>query len=345
MQKTMDKKLTALRMDPDCREFIIAYAADADMAMGIPTAGMAYPPQPEKENRYLSIQEYCEHLEAIQRQGKIDILLTSVSTMDVLARQKRLFDNSPVTPAIRANDTTDIWVARGAVYKELPSRPFATTTIEEAQYGTLLPDTSKRPDVSLGLYSVTFNNNFEADWLTLERFKEFRVESVRKGFRYFLEVFNPNAADLGVDPEMIPDYVNDQIARMLAGIPRASRPEFLKVAYNGPATMEALVNYDRTVIVGVLGGEASTTYDAYKLLAEAKKYGARVSLFGRRIKAAEHSLSFVKILRLVADEEISPEEAVKAYRSELKKRGIPPRYEYDIDMTLVTSALKLSVTS
>ena len=39
---------------------------------------------------------------------------------------------------------------------------------------------------------MTFNNNLERDLETLERFHEFREEAERKGFRYFLEVFDPN---------------------------------------------------------------------------------------------------------------------------------------------------------
>jgi hypothetical protein len=127
---------------------------------------------------------------------------------------------------------------------------------------------------------------------------------------------------------------------MLAGIPRPSRPEFLKVAYNGPEAMAELAHYDSTVIVGILGGPASTTYDAFKLIAEAKKYGARLVLFGRRIKEAEHPLAFLDILRHVADEAIAPEEGVKAYHGELQKRGLPPKRDLAADMELCTAGLR-----
>ena len=228
MKKSLDAKLADLCGNPNSDAFIIAYAADPDMSKGLATLTDATP----------SIQAFYDDLTDLIEQAKIDVLLTSVSTMDVLAREKRLFDTSPVTPAVRANDTTDLWDATGAEYTALPSRPFASPTIEEAQYGTLLPQPDQKPDIDLGLYSVTFNNNLDTDWLTLTEFKAFRTEATRKGFRYFLEVFNPNVADCGLSAEDIPTYVNDQIARMLAGIPRASRPEFLKIAYNGPEAME-----------------------------------------------------------------------------------------------------------
>ena len=329
MEKSLDVKLADIRSNPNSDAFIIAYAADPDMSKGIATLTDATP----------SIQAFYDDLVDLIEQAKIDVLLTSVSTMDILAREKRLFDTSPVTPAVRANDTTDLWDATGAEYTSLPSRPFASPTIEEAQYGTLLPQPDQKPDIDLGLYSVTFNNDLDADWLTLTEFKAFRTEAVRKGFRYFLEVFNPNVADCGLRAEEIPKYINDQIARMLAGVPRASRPEFLKIAYNGPEAMESLVNYDSTVVVGILGGPTSTTYDSFKLISEAKKHGARVALFGRRIKGAENPRAFVEVLRDIADGLVNPEEGVKIYRNTLKKLGIAPLRNFEDDMVLFTPGL------
>ena len=62
---------------------------------------------------------------------------------------------------------------------------------------------------------------------------------------------------------------------------------FLKIVYHGPRAMEELVAYDPHLVVGILGGGAGTTYDAFKLIAEAQKYGARAALFGRKINSAE----------------------------------------------------------
>ena len=327
MTKSLDIKLNNIRSNGS-DDFIIAYAADPDMSWGVATL----PPG-------TSIQDFCDGLEELVEQAKIDILLTSVSSMDILARERRLFDDSAVTPAVRANDTTDLWAARGGSYQQSPSRPFASTTIEEAQYGSLLPDPDQEPDVNLGLYSVTFNNDLDADWFSLEQFKDFRVEAAQNGFLYFLEVFNPNVADCGVPDDQLGNFVIDNIARMLAGVPRASRPEFLKIAYNGPESMEALCTYDPSVVVGILGGVTSTTYDAYKLIHDAKKHGARVALFGRRIKGSEHPLSFVQTLREVADGNLGPEEGVKVYRDALDKLGIAPARSLDDDMELFTPGL------
>jgi orotidine-5'-phosphate decarboxylase len=328
MQKKLDAQLHEIRTNPHNKEFILCYAADPDMGAGLKPFFDSYP----------NLQAYYDSLAALVQQAALDIMLTSVSTMDVLARDLRLFDESPVTPAIRANDATDIWSGRGFSYAKTASRPFTTATIEEARYGTLTPQPGQQPDVNLGLYSLTFNNDFESDWFAQERFREFRIEATQKGFRYFLEVFNPNAP-VDLDPAVMPYYVNDAIARMLAGVPRASRPEFLKIAYNGPKAMEELCTYT-SLVVGILGGPSSTTYDSYKLIAEAKKYGARVALFGRRIKDAEDPLAFVELLRAVADDAIGPEEATKAYHGRLQSAGIKAKRSLDEDMVIHTEALK-----
>ncbi len=96
------------------------------------------------------------------------------------------------------------------------------------------------------------------------------------------------------------------------------RPLFLKIVYHGPAAMEALARYDRSLVVGILGGSAGTTFDAFHMLWEAKKYGARVALYGRKINNAEHQLSFIHYLRAVADDQLEPAEAVKAYHGALR---------------------------
>ncbi len=99
---------------------------------------------------------------------------------------------------------------------------------------------------------------------------------------------------------------------------------FLKIPYGGPAAIEALVHYDPSLVVGILGGSSGTTFDAFHMLWEAKKYGARAALFGRKINNSEHQLTFVKHLRAIADDELEPQEAVKSYHSELAKLDIAP---------------------
>src|ERR687890_582676 len=113
----------------------------------------------------------------IVRQGLVDIMLMSASTSEVLTIRERLFENSHVTPAARANDTTDIHLPAGGTYAAEPSRPFRTATIDQIQSGRVTPtDAERRLGANLGLYSITPNNRLEFDYATLQAYKEFRIE-------------------------------------------------------------------------------------------------------------------------------------------------------------------------
>ena len=100
------------------KAFIIADAKDADMAFGITAPGQKRPQNPERvlksEIQWRTLEEYRAQIRAVVRQGLIDIMLMSASNVEQLAMRERLFENSHITPAARANDATDIWVVRGA---------------------------------------------------------------------------------------------------------------------------------------------------------------------------------------------------------------------------------------
>jgi hypothetical protein len=338
------QKLEQIRSSPSGRNFILADARDADMAWGIPSFGANRRREigvAHSGRAFRSQPAFLDEVRSVVQQEVVDILLASVSVMDKLAHREHLFDGSRVTPAVRINDTTDVWCQRGARYRESPSVPFSTAYIEEAQFGGLTAPREGEPVVNLGLYSMTFNNDIHADLRTLNAFREFRAEAERKGFRYFLEVFGPNmpASKTGLTAEQVPDFVNDQIARSLAGVPSSSRPLFLKIPYFGPGPLEDLAAYDPSVVVGILGGSSGTTYDAFKLLAEAQKYGARVALFGRKIKDSEDPLAFIHMLRAITDGDISPEEAVRAYHHELERRGIKPDRPLKDDLRITATEM------
>lgn len=336
--KTLDQKLTAIRNNPNCREFILADAKDADMAFGIGAAGQS-PESHPGEVKFRTLKEYRDMIREIVRQQLVDIMLMSASSNEQLTIQERIFDNSPVTPAARANDTTDIHVVRGGRYIQDPSQPFRSSSIDHIQCGHLDCSPGERTSgADLGLYSVTFTNSTADDLRTLESFKEFRTEAERKNFRYFLEVFDPNVAH-HISAEQTGSFVNDMIARCLAGVVGKSRPQFLKIVYHGPKAMEELFRYDPSLVIGILGGSAGTTYDAFKLLAEAQKYGARVALYGRKINNAENQFAFIRFLRLIADGVVSPEEAVRGYHGVLQKLGIKPQRSLEEDSILQTGVM------
>ncbi|HEV2948389.1 MAG TPA: hypothetical protein VGX70_13510 [Gemmataceae bacterium] len=337
--KSLDVKLARIHADPHgSKDFILADAKDADMALAIGAPGRS-PEAHSGELRYRSLTQFRDIIEQIIEQKMVDIMLMSASTNEVLTIHKRIFDKSPVTPAARVNDTTDIHIIRGSRYPTQPSLPFRTATLDHIQCGHLDCQQGERTQgANLGLYSITFNNDAALDREALEHYKEFRLEAERKGFRHFLEIFDPNRPE-AVEASKIPEFINDVIVRTLGGVTAKGRPLFLKMVYHGPKAMEELVRYDPNLVVGILGGSAGTTYDAFKLLSEAKKYGARVALFGRKINNAENQLAFIHFLRLIADGEISAEEAVRAYHAVLQKLGIQPYRSLEADMELQTNVM------
>lgn len=341
--KSLDRKLAAIRANSDSLEFILADAKDADMALGLGAPGLS-PEAHAGELRFKTLEEYREQMRLITRQGLVDIMLMSASSSYAITIIERLFEGSHVTPAVRANDATDVHLARGGSYAQEPSRPFRTMSIDHAQCGHLDCEPEERSiGANLGLYSVTFSNNLANDIHTLEQFHVFRQEAERKGFKYFLEVFDPNVANV-VAPEVLPGYTNDMITRMLAGVAPAGRPQFLKIVYHGPRAMEELVRYDSSLVVGILGGSAGTTRDAFQLLHDAQKYGAKVALFGRKINNAENQLAFVQFLRLIVDGVINPVEAVKAYHAVLQRLGIAPTRTLDDDLKQTDTATSYAGT-
>ncbi len=333
MEKTLDQKLARIHAAPEsCRDFILADAKDADMAYGLSAPGQS-PEYYGHEAKFRSIQEYRQIIREVVEQAYVDIMLMSASTSEVLTLRERIFEKSSITPACRANDTTDIWLAGGeARYGAEQSQPFRTATLGHIMCGKNICTAEERKlGADLGLYSVTFNNDLEADHRSLAAYNLFRLDAERAGFRHFLEVFDPN--QMGEHPiEDIGRFVSDHIARTLAGVTSAGRPVFLKIPYHGPKAMEMLVHYDRDVVVGILGGSSGTTFDAFQMLWEAKKYGARVALYGRKINKSEHQLTFIRYLRWIADDKIMPEEAVRAYHGDLQKLGIRPYRELADDL-------------
>src|SRR5919198_5794906 len=115
-EKSLDRKLARIHADPHrCKEFILADAKDADMALAIGAPGRS-PEAHSGELRYRSLAEFRDLIEQIVAQGLVDVMLMSASTSELLTIQKRIFENSPVTPAARVNDTTDIHILRGSKY-------------------------------------------------------------------------------------------------------------------------------------------------------------------------------------------------------------------------------------
>ena len=139
--KTLDRKLSRIRSGSFTpADFVMADAGDSDMALGVAAAG------PAERGGLKTRTAHLGSMEEIIRAGAVDVMLVSAANGEELAR-RGLFAEGPVTLAIRANDTTDIWLPRGAAYSAEPSRPFRTASLERV-----------RPFCDLGLYSMTFNS-------------------------------------------------------------------------------------------------------------------------------------------------------------------------------------------
>ena len=352
--KSLELKLAEVRANPNSRSFVIADAKDADMAFGVRSPGprtflssrgerpARFSPEiwSRDEFGYRNLPEFLDIIREVVHQGIVDIMLMSAYVNDQVTIKEGLFKNSHVTPAARANDTTDVWAVRHGCYTREPAQTFRSASIDQIQCGKAECDRSQGefPGANLGLYSVTFVNELQQDRETLLAYKAFRQEAEQKNFRHFLEVFDPNV-NSGIPAEKLGEFINDNIIRTLAGVPESGRPLFLKIVYHGPRAMEELAQYDPNVIVGVLGGSAGTTYDAFKLIHDAQKYGARVALYGRKINNAEHQLAFIEMLRLITDGRISPEEAVRAYHGVLQSAKIKPRLPLGKDLELTDQAM------
>jgi hypothetical protein len=342
-QKSLDRKLARLLTDPGCGDFILADAKDADMAFGLASPGLQRGGDPAR-GPYRTMAAYEDSIRELVAQGLVDIMLMSASTSERLAIDERLFAASTITPAVRMNDTTDIWLAAGTgSYTRQPALPFFTTTIGQARTGRV-DGTGPARGVDLGLFSLTLNDDARLDRDMLTAYRDFRLEAERQGFRHFLEVFFPNAVGRipgrpdAERPRDMARFLADHVVRALAGVPRAGRPVFLKIPYLGPEVTEQLAAYDRSLIVGILGGGAGTTHDAFGLLEDARRHGARVALYGRKINAAEHQPTFVRFLRHVADGELAAAEGVRAYHAALGTLGIAPLRTLDDDLVRAPTA-------
>ena len=324
MEKSLDIKLEKTRQGKyKPSDFIIADAKDGDMGGGITAFGHV----PEDPSRSKSYTGHLEDMREMTTSKLIDVMLMSVSGAERLVNDE-VFKNSSVTPAVRLNDTSDIWGPRGSKYKIHPAQNFRSARIDKVI-----------PLVDLGLYSITFSNDLKSDLASLNEFHSFLDNISGKNLRYFLEVFNPQI-DIGIDKENLPGYVNDSIVRSLAGLTKEDSPLFLKIPFNGPKAMEELCQYDPgNLIVGVLGGGIGTTRDTFELIRQSEKYGARVALFGRKILFAEVPKLIVTMMRAVVQGEMSTEEAVKMYHSQITEMGISPKLSLEDDLNITDPVL------
>src|SRR5437879_8881873 len=96
--RSLDRKLAHIHADPrGSKDFILADAKDADMALAIGAPGKS-PEAHSGELRYRTLSEFRDIIEQIVEQGLVDIMLMSASTSEVLTLHSRIFDKSQETP-------------------------------------------------------------------------------------------------------------------------------------------------------------------------------------------------------------------------------------------------------
>ena len=335
------QKLETIRRDPrGSTDFLICDAKDGDMGGGILSPGPRRDASGRLEGSNKTRFDHLEQVRAIVRQDIVDLMLMSVSNLELLVREG-LFSASRVGTAVRANDTTDVWGPRGGRYGETASLPFRTAHIPHILYGRDGVAKGTEPTLTdLGLYSITFVNDAERDRLALEHYRAFRLEAEDWGLKHFLEVFNPNVGADRWSREEAGDFVNDSIIHTLAGVPEIARPQFLKIPFNGPKAVSELAAFDPSLIIGILGGGAGTTRDTLELLAQSKRYGARLVLFGRKINLAESPLALIEVMRMVADEVVRPAEAVRIYHDRVRTVGLVPIRDLEADIEISEDVLR-----
>ncbi len=328
--KALDIKLKNIRNSSYKQsDFIIADAKDADMGGGRRAPGFIRKENGDLTDIPASYLSYLNKMEEMTNSGLVDVMLMSMTSAERLIN-KKVFENSSVTPAVRLNDTSCIWgLLRHGEYDKEESRPFSTTQLRHAINF-----------VDLGLYSMTFNKNVDRDVYMLNKYRDFRDNAEKVGMRHFLEVFNSATMNLSINE--MGQYVNDCILKTLAGQISSEKPLFLKIAYNGPKAMEELASYDPgNLVIGILGGGKGTSRDCFELLKQACKYGARVALFGRKVNLSENQLVIIQTMRQVIENDINSEEAVKIYHNELHNIGIKPDRELKEDSELTDDSLKM----
>ena len=324
MQKSLDAKLDVIRRGEYRPEhFIIADAKDGDMGGGITAFGPAEPGSDRSKSKPAQLASMREIVET----GLVDVMLMSASAAEVLVGQD-VFRDSPVTPAVRLNDATDIWGPRHSGYKAHPAQDYRSARV--GRMARL---------VDIGLYSITFSNDIECDLAFLRNFHRFLDDIAGSGLRYFLEVFNPQI-DVGIPADQVPEYFNDCVVRCLAGLTKADMPQFLKIPFNGPRATEEICSYDPgRIIVGVLGGGAGTTRDTLELVRQSEKYGARVALFGRKIQFSEDPERLLNLMRAVLQGESGTEEAVRDFHDHLARSRKRPLRSLETDLQVTDPIL------
>lgn len=282
-------------------------AKESDLALqGLPSRLQRSWERPDANFPYRSREAYFDQIQELVEDSPLDLMVVSPEVAEKTAGDAGAFSRSPVSPAVRSapgfwspepGPTDGGWISDG---------PFP-------------------------LFGVGFCRDRELDQAELDAYEKFRFVAGAARTRHLLELY-PSCGCDGGPPWRVDDLLADRLLHSILEVPVAARPLLIQAPYYGPALMESLAATLPGVPVGIVGGPAGTTFDAFRLLAESKKYGARGALFGRRIASAEHQPAFVRFLDYLARGDVTPAEAVHAYHGVLQGLGIRPRRDLAEDL-------------
>lgn len=300
--------------DPEllARRPILVFAADPLASAGIKGLGQVQHPKPH----YRTHAEFLELQRELVADGQLDGLLMTPADAETLALEENLFENAHITPIVRMNSETAIWNPRFGVYTSRPSMPFQTVFPEDMhRYCEALIAPALECRVSLGLYSITLNNEPIADERMLQAYIQFaHVVGEIEGFDHLLEVFLPNVKLPGMDDEKRGMYVADSIVRTMSYLRKHQRPRFIKTAYTTAEVWHELCQFDETLVIGALGGPRQNARSTFSLAQSVVQNGGRAILFGRTIFGEDAPIGFVRCLRRVLDGEYDAQAAHTEYQ-------------------------------
>jgi hypothetical protein len=294
---------------------ILVFAGDALAAGGLRGLGRVVENGKARPRRQAEFLQLCRDL---TKDGAIDGCLLTPADAETLAVEEQYFNNTPVTPMVRLNAETSIWSPRHGQYRYQAAQPFQTVAVQseapEAAYCSLTGG-SLECHVRIGLYSITLNNDVDADRRTLLAYLDFaRQIGERQQWNHFLEVFLPNVNLPGMDNEKRGQYVADSIVRTMSYLQKHQRPRFIKTEFTSASTWRELCEFDPTLIIGALGGPRINTRKTLELAHNVVTNGGRATLFGRTIFEDDNPRAMCRALRAVLDRTMSVDEAFSAYQ-------------------------------
>ena len=238
----IDDKLARIRAGDYAKgDFIIADAKDGDMGPSMRSCG----PRRRKDGTqdgFRTRGEFLDSVEAIVRQDVVDVMLTSLSNYEALAA-RGVYEGSRVMPAGSAPTTPPTSGCSAAPATRLSPRARSAAPTWRAQRRSDASSASTRSP------STTTSTGTTPRSITSRGSARTRRRTT-SGTSWRSSTRTRRATS---PPRDVPGFVSDAMMRCLAGLTKAERPEFLKIAYNGPAALEELAAYDPSVVVGILG--------------------------------------------------------------------------------------------